>query len=479
MVRSSAVCLKGLAQEAGAQVKRATGSDWTLKEVVSHLSPAVAKFSECVADRAQGSYVWTTDGRRHLDMACGIGTLSTGHCHPRVVAAIQHQAGRMIMAQQNIFPASLPMVELLHRFGEIMPDSLSRFFFCNCGSEAVDNAIKIARSHTGRQNIIAFEGGFHGRTFGAMALTTSKTVYRQTFGPQLSGIVTAPYPYCLHCPTRAAAGGLGYTVAPCTPPLGRPYEQRQCCNSPLDALKWMLKMQTAPQETAAIILEPVLGEGGFQTPPPGMLRALRDLCDEHGMLLIFDEVQAGMGRTGKWWSHQLLGDVQPDMMLFAKGIASGFPFAGIASRPELYDKMVPGMMGGTYGGSTLGCAAAVATIDIITEEHLLENAQQRGLQLARGMLDLAQRYPIVDVRGRGLMVAAEFGGRDGGLSAEPGVAARVTRAASKHGMLLLTAGARESIRMLPPLNVSSTEIDEALQKLELSLRDVFGSQAAA
>eukprot|EP00887_Chlorella_sp_A99_P005683 scaffold1.g5683.t1 len=432
-----------------ALAKAATGSDWTLSR-------------EVVADHGRGSYVYTTDGRRHLDMACGIGTLSTGHCHPRVV-------------------------ELLHRFDRIMPSELSQFVFCNSGSEAVDNAIKMARNATGRQNVICFEGGFHGRTYGAMALTTSKTVYRQAFGPLVPGVATAPYPYCLHCRARTAAGGLGYTLAPFIPghkPLGQPYAERQCCGGPLEALHWMLKMQSAPQETAAIIVEPVLGEGGFLTPPPGFLDALRAICDQHGILLIFDEVQSGVGRTGTWWAHQQLGSAQPDLMLFAKGIASGMPFAGVAARPGLFKHMTPGMLGGTYGGSAMGCAAAAATLDVIEEEGLLDNARVRGQQLTRGLIALAKRYPIVDVRGHGLMVAAELGaappaegGSDAGAGVGPapaGAATALTAAAGQHDMLLLSAGARETIRFLPPLNVSEGEIAEALSIFEACLEEVFG-----
>ncbi|KAI7841462.1 hypothetical protein COHA_004857 [Chlorella ohadii] len=404
MVGSSLARL-GLKAAAGA----AGAGGWTFAEKAQRPSPAVSKFQEVVADHGSGSYVWTTDGRRHLDFACGIGVLSTGHCHPKVVEAIQRQAGQLIMAQQNLLPGSKPMVDLLQRLERVMPSQLASHFFCNSGSEAADNAIKIARSYTGRQNIIAFDGAYHGRTYGAMSLTTSKTVYRQNFGPLPSGVVSAPYPYCLHCKARHAAGGLGYEVAPNVPPLGKPYSERRCCGGPLEQLEWMLKTHSAPSETAAIIIEPILGEGGFLTPPPGFLSALRTLCDKHGMLLIFDEVQCGVARTGKWWGHQ----------------------------------------------------------------HLTENATERGQQLTEGLLRLAQKYPIIDVRGRGLMLAAEFGGVDGGLTARPHTAADITHAAAKRGMLLMGAGARETIRFLPPLNVSAAEVEEGLSIFERCLEDVF------
>lgn len=306
-----------------------------------------------------------------------------------------------------------------------------------------------------------------------MAATTSKTVYRQTFGPLPSGVMAAPYPYCLHCKARTPE--TGYLLAPSVEGVGPSYADRGCCNGPLEALEWMLTMHTAPQETAAILIEPILGEGGFLTPPPGFLDALRALCDKHGILLIFDEVQAGMGRTGTWWAHEQLCEANPDLMTFAKGIASGFPFAGVAARPETFRNMSPGMLGGTYGGNTLGCAAATATIDVIREEGLLDNARERGAQLMRGLLDIAARNPAIrDVRGRGLMVAAELGAADGGFPSPSGLAGKITAAAGRRDMLLLSAGARETIRFLPPLIVGEKEIDDALRIFRESLDEALG-----
>ncbi|KAK9833580.1 hypothetical protein WJX81_008310 [Elliptochloris bilobata] len=466
-----------------------------------HLVPAVAHFSDYIADHGKGSYIWTTDGQKHLDMGAGIGVVSTGHSHPKVVKAIQDQAARIIHPQQNIFPAHPPMAALLDRLLKICPSQLTRFFFANSGSEAIDNAMKIARAHTGKQNIICFENSFHGRTYGAMAITTSKTYYRQGFAPLVPSVTVAPYPYCLHCKARACApdgddwykvapnippyepysarrccdGPLEAMVAPNTPPY-QPYSARRCCNGPLEAMEWVLKQQTAPSETAAVIVEPILGEGGFLTPPPSFLPGLRKLCDKHGLLLILDEVQSGVARTGKWWGHQhMLGeDEQPDIMTFAKGIAAGFPFAGLAMKDHVKENLVPGTLGGTYGGGPLACAAAVATLDVIEGEGLLQNAEARGRQLVAGLLELANRFPIIDVRGRGLMVAAEFGAPDGGLKAPYGLAAKVTKACGKRNMILLSAGARETVRFLPPLTVNEAEIDTALGILSEALEEVFG-----
>lgn len=353
-----------------------------------------------------------------------------------------------------------------------MPSQLTRYFFAQSGSEVVDNAIKLARAATGKQNIIAFDGAYHGRTYGAMSLTTSKTIYRQKFGPLPSGVITAAYPYCLHCPTRLASGGLDHGLCE-TPPVGPPYLSRACCNTALNDLRMAFKTATHPDETAAIILEPILGEGGFLVPPPGFLTSLRQICDEHNVLLIFDEVQAGMARTGTWWSHQQLHGtdeqvVQPDIMIFAKGIASGYPFAGLAAREGLFERLDPGTMGGTYGGSALGCAAAVATIDVIMEENLMNNAVERGRQLTQGLTALGATAPIAEVRGRGLMMAAE-------LSSDVpyGTAAKVVKAAGERGVLLLTCGARETLRFLPPLVVSEEEVDEALHALKEALQEVI------
>lgn len=426
-----------------------------------------------IADKGEGCYIWDTDGNKYLDFTSGIGVTSTGHSHPRVAEAIAAQSKRLLFAQQNILPVTPAMMDLLERLKRITPDTLSKFFFCQSGSEAVDNAIKLARASTGRQNIISFQGGYHGRTYGAMSITTSKNIYRQSFGPLPSGVSVAQYPYCLHCKARIAAGGLGHGT--CEIPLSTSttsYESRKCCNGPLDDLKMLLKTQSHPKDTAAIIIEPILGEGGFLVTPPGFLTFLREICNEHGIVLIFDEVQAGLGRTGTWWSHQLLTTSQPDILIFAKGIASGFPFAGLAAREDLFtdkdgnlnNRIEAGMMGGTYGSSPVGCAAAVATIDVIEDEELLENAKERGEQLAKGLNEIAKRGgPIMEVRGRGLMVAAE-------LKGAPGIAAKAVKIAGEHGVLMLTCGARETVRFLPPLVVNETQVDKALEVFEAALK---------
>lgn len=440
-------------------------------ELARARSPAaVGKFNDMVAVSGRGSYVYDSADRKYLDVASGIGVTSTGHSHPAVVKAISDQAGALLFAQQNCTPMHQPLIDLTGRLADVLPANLDQYLFFSSGSEAVDNAVKIARNATGRPNIITFDGAFHGRTVCAMSLTASKAIYKQGMHPFMPSAVFTPYPYCLHCPTRKAAGGSGYTLEPDIAPFeaasGGGF---QCCNSPLESLRWLLKMQSAPGDTAAIIVEPIQGEGGFLTPPPGFLPALRALCDEHGILLILDEVQSGAGRSGKWWAHEHFGSVRADILIFAKGIASGFPFAGLGVERRHLAKMLPGMLGGTYGGHIVGCAAATATIDIIRDEGLLDNAQARGLQLMRGLVALASRYPIIDVRGRGLMVAAELG--------EAGSAAKLCKAAFAREMIMISAGARDTLRFLPPLTVSEGEITECLAKLEGSFEDVFGKRS--
>lgn len=408
----------------------------------------------------------TSSGNKLLDLTSGIGVTSTGHSHHKVVEAIHNQSKKIIFAQQNILPATEASIKLIQMLKTIMPTNLTRYFFCNSGSEAVDNAIKVARSYTGKPNIISMHGGYHGRTYGAMSITTSKTVYRQTFGPWPSGVSVAKYPYCLHCTTRKAAGGLNFSVSPRVPGVGDAYENRQCCGYPIDDLKNLLQTQSHPSETAAIIIEPILGEGGFLVPPPGYLDALRTICDQNDMLLIFDEVQSGVGRTGEWWGHQSVTSVQPDIMVFAKGIASGFPFAGLATRDTLFSKMTPGMMGGTYGGSALGCAAAVGTIEAIQEENMIANAKERGIQLMKGLVKLSDRYPIAEVRGRGLMVAVEFDG-------PADTASKVVQEAFDEGLILITAGINQTVRILPPLCITKEEVDIAIDSIDRSLARVF------
>ncbi len=338
-------------------------------ENFTHMSPTWSRIFNFVAERAEGSYIYTSDGRRLLDFTCGIGVTNTGHCHPKVVEAIREQAGNFLHAQVNIV-IHKPMLQLIEELRMIVPPSIDSFFFANSGAEAVENAIKIAKVATGRQNVIVFSGSFHGRTAGTMVLTTSKTVYRSGFGPLPSGVYVAPFPYAFRLKMTEA-------------------EASEYC---LEQLEYLLASQTSPKETAAILIESVLGEGGYVSPPVAFMKALREICDKHGILLIFDEVQSGFGRTGKWFALEHF-HVEPDIMTAAKGIASGMPLSGVFSRSDIMLKLDVGSIGGTYGGNAVSCAAGVATIRAMRDDHMLENSSERGLQLMTGLLQAPGGIP--------------------------------------------------------------------------------------
>jgi 4-aminobutyrate aminotransferase len=413
-----------------------------------YISPVWTRYTPIVAERAEGAYVYDRDGTRYLDFTCGIGVTNTGHCHPAVVRAVQEQAAKLLHGQANII-FHPPLLELAQELRTIVPEPLDSFFFSNSGAEAVEGAVKLARHATGRPNVIVFQGSFHGRTALAMALTTSKTIYRAGYQPLPAGVFVAPYPYAYR---------YGW----------RPEEAQAFC---LRELEYLLKTQTAPSETAAILVEPVLGEGGYVVPPPDFLRGLRRICDEHDILFIADEVQSGLGRTGRWFAIEHFG-VTPDVVIMAKGLASGLPLSGIAARRELMERWTPGSHGGTYGGNAVACAAAVATIRVIREEGLLENAQQAGAWLMDELRALQAEFPAIgDVRGLGLMIGVEFTAPDGSPATE--LAKAMGKACLERNLLLLTCGPwGNTIRWIPPLTVTGSQISEALVAFRDSLKDI-------
>jgi len=415
-----------------------------------HMSPVWGRLFNFVAERAEGSYIYTTDGKRLLDFTCGIGVTNTGHCHPKVVEAIREQAGLFLHAQANIV-IHQPMLKLIEELRKIVPPSIDGFFFSNSGAEAIEGAIKLARVATGRQNVIVFSGSFHGRTAGTMALTTSKTIYRAGFGPLPSGVFVAPFPYAFR---------LGMT-------------DEQASQYALEQLEYLLASQTAPKETAAILIETVLGEGGYVVPPFLFMKGLREICDKHGILLIFDEVQAGFGRTGKWFAFEHF-DVVPDIITAAKGIASGLPLSGVFSRLDLMKKWDVGSHGGTYGGNAVACAAGVATIRAMREENMLENASERGVQLMTGLRKLQEEYSqIGDVRGKGLMIGTEFM-VDGRPDKAKSLVKEIIHAAEENNLLLLSCGTYDNtIRWIPPLNVTSEQINDGLSIFSQALKEVL------
>lgn len=422
----------------------------SLQSAIPHLSPVWTHYTQIIAARGEGTLIYDLEGRGYLDFTCGIGVTNTGHCHPRVVEAIRAQAGLLLHGQANIL-FHPPMLELVHELRQILPPTIDGFFFSNSGAEAVEGAVKLARAATSRPNVIVFQGSFHGRTVGTMSLTTSKTVYRAGYQPLMPGVFVAPFPYAYR---------YGWSED----------ETSRWCLNELDLL---LETQTAPGETAALLIEPVLGEGGYVVPPAGFLRGLRERCDRHGILLIADEVQSGMGRTGKWFACEHFG-VVPDILVSAKGLASGLPLSGVFAPLSLMEKWPPGSHGGTYGGNAVAAAAAVATIQTIREEKLLANAAARGLQLMTGLRHLQEEFPqIGEVRGLGLMIGVEF--RTPERKPDKSAAKAVAHAALEGGLMLLTCGPWDNtIRWIPPLTVREDESAQALEIFAQALRHTFG-----
>ncbi len=421
----------------------------TYQDAYAHLSPVWTHYTDIIATRGEGCYIFDQNEKPYLDFTCGIGVTNTGHCHPHVVAAIREQAGLLLHGQVNII-VHRPLLELVQELQEIVPAGMDGFFFSNSGAEAVEGAMKLARHATGRPNVIVFQGSFHGRTVGTMSLTTSKTVYRSGYQPLMPGVFVAPYPYAYR--------------------FGWSDEQTsQFC---LEELNLLLMTQSAPQETAAILIEPILGEGGYVVPPANFLKELRQLCDQHGIMLIVDEIQSGFGRTGRWFAHEYF-DITPDIMTIAKGLGSGLPISGVVSRLELMRKWTPGSHGGTFGGNAVAAAAAVATIQAMRQDNMLANALARGQQLVQGLSDLQAEFPVIgDIRGRGLMIGTEF--RSADHKPDKATAKGVAHACLDRGLMLLTCGPWDNtIRWIPPLVVSAEQIDEALHTFGEALAEVI------
>ncbi|CAO3694632.1 unnamed protein product [Umbelopsis ramanniana] len=418
-----------------------------------HIAKGIGRSTELVIEKGKGAYVFTTEGKKYLDFTSGIGVTNTGHCHPHVVKAVQEQAATLTHGQCNIFYHK-PMLELIEKLQPKMPSkSLDTFFFWNSGSEAVEAAVKLARHATKKQNIIVFQGSYHGRTIGTMSLTTSKTIYGAGYGPLMSGVHVAPFPYCNQCAVHKSS--------PDT------FNINNCCNDPIRQLELVFKQRSAPSDTAAVIIEPVQGEGGYVVPPKDFLAKLREICDKNNVLLIADEVQSGFGRTGKMFAVEHW-NVTPDILVMAKGIASGYPLSGIVSRKELMDKQPAGSMGGTYGGNVVACAAANATLEVFDNEKLLENTNARSEELFSALRSripkLLPKGASVDIRGLGLMIGIEFSGVPAGFASKIANEAR-----DNHDMLLLTTSIYETLRLIPPLNVTKEETSDAIERIMKSV----------
>jgi 4-aminobutyrate aminotransferase len=403
----------------------------------AQLSEILKQATGVVAARGEGVLLYDEDDRRYLDFTAGIGVTSTGHCHPRVVEAAQRQVGTLIHGQYTTV-MHRPLLTLVEKMGEVLPSGLDRMFFANSGSEAVEAALRLSRQATGRPNIVVFHGGFHGRTVAAASLTTSGTKFRSGFSPLMAGVHVAPFPDPTH--------------------YGWPVEQ--ATDFALAQLDYILQTLTTPADTAAFFVEPVLGEGGYVPANERFFAGLRERADKYGILLVVDEVQTGFGRTGKFWGGEHF-DARPDILITAKGLASGFPLSGIAASSDLMAKAWPGSQGGTYGANAVACAAAVATIDVIRDEDLVDNSAQRGAQLKEALQLVADKHDaITDVRGLGLMIGNEFRDADG--KPDPAMATAAQQEAARRGLLLLTCGAwGQVVRFIPALVVSGDQVDEA------------------
>ncbi|MCG9745243.1 4-aminobutyrate--2-oxoglutarate transaminase [Shewanella sp. Isolate8] len=392
-------------------------------------------------ERALNAELWDVEGKRYIDFGTGIAVCNTGHSHPKVVAAVKAQLDNFshTCVMVNPYESAVALAEQLNRIAPGGRDK--KAIFVTTGAEAVENCVKIARAHTGRRGVIAFNGGFHGRTNLTMALTGKITPYKHQFGPFAGDIFHAPYPVAFH----------GVSV-----------------KDSLKAIEHLFKVDIAPCDVAAIVVEPVQGEGGFYAAPPEFLQALRALCDQHGIVLVMDEIQTGFGRTGKMFSCEHAG-VEPDLMTMAKGIAGGFPLAAVVGKSEIMDAPLPGGLGGTYGGSPVGCVAALAVLEVMQEEQLVERAVKIGDSFNQALSALKEQYPqlIGEVRNQGAMIAMEL--VIDGDSEQPNTA--LTQAiianAAAHGLVLLACGFYGNvIRFLPALTISDEIMAEGLAKFK-------------
>ncbi|MBA2382828.1 MAG: aspartate aminotransferase family protein [Chloroflexi bacterium] len=415
----------------------------------THLSPVLGRYFERSWSHGIGHRLYDTAGRGYLDFANGIAVTALGHAHPRVTAAIHAQADRLIGPTGAIGYAE-PVVTLARMLAQTLPDPIDTVMFLNSGSEAIDGALKLARRVTGRPGIVAFRGGFHGRTFGATSVTTSNINYRTGYEPLLPGVYFSPFPGAY----RTFGGDEDRATTEC-----------------LRILESLFETVIAPSSVAAILIEPVQGEGGYNPAPAAFLQGLRALCDEHGILLIADEVQTGYGRTGRMWGFEHAGIV-PDIVAVAKAIANGLPLSAIATRRELQERWGRSAHGSTYGGNPVACAAGIAVLETIAAEDLIASAARRGAELTAGLGRLkAEDDRIGDVRGPGLMIGVELvrdratGEPDGNLAT-----ALVARAAEL-GLLVLSCGlSHQVVRWIPPIDVTSAEISEGIEIFGEALR---------
>lgn len=417
-----------------------------LKLDEAHVNPVLARTCHIVAERAEGSYIYDMNGDAYLDFATGIAVNNVGHCHPKVVEAVQKQVAQLM--HTSVVTHHKGYIDLAKKLSDIAPGRLDSVFLANSGAEAVEGAIKMARYITRRPAIINFKGSFHGRTLMTTALTTSKLYYREMYEPLPGSIYTLPFPYAYRSNHQ-----------------NDPEALVDECIRQFDVL---FQQFVSPEQVAAIIIEPIQGEGGYIVPPFSFLKRLRDIADKHGIILIIDEVQTGFGRTGKMFAVEYSG-IEPDIMLMAKGIAGGMPLSGFITRKDLSAKWPAGRHGSTFGGNPVSCAAALATIEVLETEKLADRAAKVGKQiLDRLQKATAGNKNVGEVRGLGMMIAVEFNEADGSPSHDK--AEKVAAACIANKMIVLTCGSSgHVIRLIPPLNISDADVDKGLTILEKAI----------
>lgn len=427
-----------------------SNADWQARKQAA-IARGQGNIAPVYIDHADNAEMWDVEGNRYIDFGTGIAVCSTGHTHPKVTAAVQKQLQLFSHTCVMVTPYG-SAVELAEKLNELVPgDTPKKTIFVTTGAEAVENCVKIARAHTGRRGVIAFNGGFHGRTMLAMGLTGKVTPYKNLFGPFPGEIYHAPFPIEYH----------GVSVG-----------------DSLKALDMLFKVDIAPVDVAAIIVEPVQGEGGFYQAPNEFMQALRKICDEHGIVLVADEIQSGFARTGKFFCCEYAG-IEPDLITVAKGIAGGFPLAAVVGKADIMDAPLAGGLGGTYAGSPIACVAALAVIDVIAEGNLVERATQIGTLFGNRLSDLQGQYPDVigDVRAdRGAMIAIELVKNGDAEQPDPDLTKAIVTLAYQRGLVLLSCGIRGNvIRFLPALTISDELINEGLDIFEVCLKSAIKS----
>lgn len=410
--------------------------------------------------KGRGSYIWDADGKRYLDFSTGIAVMNIGHSHPAVVEAVKKQVEEF---QHLCFAVGMhpSYIELAERLNALAPgDSPKKTFLANSGAEAVENAVKIARTYTGRPGIVAFTHAFHGRTYMAFSLTGKANPYKVGFGLRAAEVYRAPYPYHFRNPWGATT-------------------EEETGEAALEVLKDLVEVTIGATEVAAFIIEPVAGEGGFIPAPGNFLRGLREFATEIGALWIDDEVQAGMGRTGELWAVDHFG-LEPDLVTMAKALSSGFPLSAVVGKAEIMDEIAPGQIGTTFGGNPAAVAAAMATLDVIESEGLLERSAQIGETAMKRFAELRGRYAgIGEVRGKGAMIALEFVAEDG-HTPDPDSVEKIVAFAREAGLVLLPTGSYGNvIRLLPPINLSDSELEEGLSTIERAVDHALGGTRKA